>query len=121
MQVIVSLLAEGREIPEALQRLLPLEALQLLDAIVKQLYAQGLAGPNHRASERMKVIQHMINQRNLNPTKPKGADDILLSMGPEVSEPVLAQERQLITQSEAMGAAAAERLLAADRNPKLTL
>lgn len=117
----VELIAQGRALPDEMVRILPREALELLGEVIEHYQKSGLAGPNHTTTERLKAIVQMMKNRGAPRAASKSADDFLLSLGPDVSTPVLANEAALVRQSEAMGAGAMERQAAALANPMVNV
>lgn len=118
----IELIAQGRALPDEMQRILPPEALELLGEVIQHYMKSGLAGPNHTTTDRLKAIVSMMKNRGAPAAnKTPSNDDFLLGLGPDVSRPILAAESALIRQSEAMGADAMERQSAALANPMVSL
>jgi len=122
LRQILQQIAEWRQIPEQVLQSLPEGMLQRLLEIIEQLRAQGLAGPQFRASERIKAMKAMLNRRGLGetPRRPT-ADEIIDSLPPEERNRIRAQEAVAIRESETAALMGMQQRLASATTPITSL
>ena len=109
---ILQYLVEWRPIPQELLKPLPTELLYKIQELAQQLKAEGLAGPRHRTSERVKALIYQAMRKGLLPQGGEPTPDQVLEKYPEMRQQVLAQESQQIREAENRTALNLQRALA---------
>jgi uncharacterized membrane protein YccC len=75
----LNLLAQWKPLPKALAERLGPEALRRLLEMVQEIQAQGLAGPRHRAPERLRLLRKLLEQMTSGKAEPKDPADAMPS------------------------------------------
>jgi len=114
---ILTAIAEWKAPSPHLLKVLPTPLLKNLLMAIEQLKSEGLAGPHFKASDRLKRLKYLLQQRGVLPTQGPTPDDTLKAQGPQVENPVRAQEAKLVKESEVTAMLNLQRMLARSSNP----
>lgn len=99
LAMVIQLIAEWKPIPKVVLQAFNPSQLMRLHEVIAQLKAEGLAGPRHRTSERMKRLVYLLTKRGLLPDNTN--KDALDSIPPEAANSMKAQETLMLRDSEA--------------------
>ena len=110
----LALLTAGKS-PEKVLPKLDQRTADLLVELAKQLKAQGMSGPEHRASDRLKAITAILN-RYLPPQRELTNLQFLSTLHPLLRQQVMAQESLLEKEAEARKILLTKQMLARVQN-----
>ena len=113
---LLQALVQQQPINKDIARLMGNKALRQLLEVIKQLRAQGMAGPHTRAPERLLRLYTLLNQR-VPPEREPTADQIIQSLTPKARNQILGQEALLARQSNAQATVTTQKQLAQANNP----
>lgn len=101
IQAIIAAIAEWRPVERRLLDPLPQGLLNRLLEAIRQIRAQGLAGPQFRASDRLKILKQQLSRRGMLPKDKEPTPDQVLEQQPKpLQRQVKAQEAMLVKQAE---------------------
>ena len=103
--------------PEKVLPKLDQRTADLLVELAKQLKAQGMSGPEHRAPERLKALQALL-EKYLPRNREMGNLQFLATLHPLLRQQVLAQESLLMKEENARRVLLTKQMLARARSPQ---
>ena len=118
LETVLQMIAEWRPVPKPMLKALPPALLEHLVAAVKELRSRGTAGPHFKASDRIKMLKHMLDAR-LPQAQGQTTDELIESLPREARAQIRAQEAQQMQESETSAIMAAKKQLAVANNPAL--
>lgn len=113
IQSIIKAIAEWRPVERRLLDPLPQSLLNQFLQAIQEIKAQGMAGPQFRATDRLKLLKQRLGRRGLISTDKEPTPDQVLNQQPKATQSLVkAQESLLVKRSEHQAEQAMVRLLA---------